>query len=41
LTRTIKAGGKLYSRPQRRPTFFMISLLTDDPETWRFADAAN
>src|SRR5580700_6187710 len=30
LTRTMKAGGKLYSRPQRRPTFFMISLLTGE-----------
>src|SRR6266700_5512181 len=27
-TRTINAGGKLYSRPQRRPTFFMFVLLS-------------
>src|SRR5439155_12857011 len=26
-TRTIKAGGKLYSRPQRRPIFFICALL--------------
>src|SRR5437870_1124909 len=28
LTRSIKAGGKLYSRPQRRPTVFMFVLLS-------------
>src|SRR6516225_3200664 len=28
LTRTINAGGKLYSRPQRRPTFFICVLLS-------------
>src|SRR2546422_128423 len=28
-TRTIKAGGKLYSRPQRRPTFFICVLLQE------------
>src|SRR3989442_742834 len=27
-TRTINAGGKLYSRPQRRPTFFIFVLLS-------------
>src|SRR5215467_13044839 len=27
-TRTINAGGKLYSRPQRRPTFFICLLLS-------------
>src|SRR5215467_4335199 len=26
-TRTMNAGGKLYSRPQRRPTFFICVLL--------------
>src|SRR5438034_8782513 len=26
-TRTINAGGKLYSRPQRRPIFFICALL--------------
>src|SRR5260370_40005991 len=33
-TRTINAGGKLYSRPQRRPTFFICVLL---PGTCRTA----
>src|SRR6266513_279102 len=35
LTRSIKAGGKLYSRPQRRPTVFMFVLLSGNGFAFR------